>query len=104
QAIVGRVPVGGEVGQILVIDDDQEIIVAHIALGGVGLVHPAAAGVGSEQDDLEDPAGLLALGGRELQGILELGEQDLDHAGKLALLSLRQMVQILLHTLISPIK
>src|SRR3546814_10955249 len=52
--VLGDIPVVGDVGEILVADDDQQIEVGLIAV--LGLVHPVIAGVGAEQDDLVDLA------------------------------------------------
>ena len=51
-AILGGVPVDRHLGQLGLVDDDQEIVV-----GEVAVLHPAVAGVAAEQGDLQDPDG-----------------------------------------------
>jgi hypothetical protein len=54
EPVVGAGPEFRPVGQLLMIDDDEEIEIGLVALGGVRLVDPAAAGVASVENDLED--------------------------------------------------
>lgn len=96
-AVFGAVPVGGEVNHALLVDDDKQVIVAEVALCGVGLVYPSAASIGSEQDDLEDPALLLLRGRSARHGVGELLEQDFRHAGEFALLAMREVVEVRSH-------
>src|SRR3546814_17692852 len=85
-------------GQPLVVDDDQEIEVRAIALGGVRFVDPAAARITAIQDDLVDPALLLPGHGAECECILEFLEDDLLHALELALLVRRELIEIGFHS------
>ena len=58
QALLGRRPVGGFVGQLLLVDYDQQVEVGDVALGGMRLVNPATACMTAVQDDLEDASAL----------------------------------------------
>jgi hypothetical protein len=44
QPVIDLGPVFDAIGQPLVVDDDQQVIVRLVALGGVWLVDPVAAG------------------------------------------------------------
>jgi saccharopine dehydrogenase-like NADP-dependent oxidoreductase len=95
QVILGLGPVLQHVGQLLVVDHDQEVVVADIAADRIG--HPVAARVAPEQHDLEDPALALVRAGPARDGVLELGEQHLGDALQLAPLALGQVLQAGFH-------
>src|SRR3546814_4283871 len=52
--VLGRGPELDTVGQLLMVDDDEQVEVGLVSLGGVRLVDPAAARIASVEDDLED--------------------------------------------------
>src|SRR3546814_1537773 len=95
--VLGDIPVVGDVGEILVADDDQQIEVVLIA--GLGLVHPVIAGVGAEQYYLVYLAAPLVRLGGPPDRRLELVDEDLPDALELALLLFGQMVEIVAHAL-----
>ena len=97
QLVLGLLPVGDTVGEALVVDDDEQVEVGFVALGGVRLVDPAAARVAAVEHDLEDAALLLPCLRGERGGFLEACEQNLEHALKLALLGGRQMIEVGAH-------
>src|SRR3546814_13468206 len=74
------------------VDDDEQVEVGLVSLGGVRLVDPAAARIASVEDDLEDARLLLPAGRGNCRLIAEFLEEDLDDALQLALLGGRQMV------------
>lgn len=96
QPVLCLVPVG-EVGKLVVVDDHQQVEIAAIALHRQRLVHPVAARIGAEQDDLQDTAALLPVRAAFRQRVLQFGKQDLDHAGQFLLLVLRQMIDAGFH-------
>ncbi|WP_410010522.1 hypothetical protein [Phyllobacterium zundukense] len=61
------------------------------------LIHPIAAGIGAEEDDLQDPAQFVEGCGATLQGIVELLVQDLKDARQFALLAFREMIKAGFH-------
>src|SRR3546814_2661721 len=75
---------GCAVGQFLLADDDEDIIVGFILVRRCRRIDPVAAGVAAEQDDLED-ARALAAPGRIFGGLAELVQDDLDDVLQLAL-------------------
>ena len=89
-------PVGHAVGQLGLVDDDQEVEVGLVALGGVRLVDPAAPRVAAVEDDLADPR-LAAVAGRLGIRILELLEQERHHPLELAPLRVGQMIEVGTH-------
>lgn len=70
------VPIFGCVGQILVIDDDEQVIVREIAAHRIDDM--LAARVGTEEDDLENAAVATMVGGASARRLRELLEQNLD--------------------------
>src|SRR5206468_7919006 len=97
EPLLGLAPIFHPIGQPLVVDDDEEIIVRLIAFGGMRLIDEGAAGVRAVKNDLEDPALLLPLLGRKAPRLLELLEQDCDDPFQLALLGGRQMIDVAAH-------
>lgn len=61
-------------------------------------VNEGAAGVGAEEDDLQDPPALSEIGRATLERIGKLFVDDLHDARKLALLLLGKMFQARFHT------
>src|SRR5438309_8071403 len=59
EPLLGLAPIFHPIGQPLVVDDDEEIIVRLIAFGGMRLIDEGAASIRAVEDDLEDPALLL---------------------------------------------
>src|SRR3546814_729601 len=84
-------------GQSLVVDDDEQIEVRPIALGGVRLIDPAATRIAAIEDDLVDPALLLPAHRAERERVLKLFEDDLLHAFKFALLVRWKMIEVGFH-------
>ena len=88
-------PVLGNIGQILVTDDDQDIVVGLVSV--LRLIDPVISSVTAEQDYVLDPAVLLprlrCARGREC----ELIHQNLLHALQLILLSREEMVRVVPH-------
>ncbi|MNV21537.1 hypothetical protein D3C71_1124750 [compost metagenome] len=83
-------PVVGDVGQLLMADDDQQVEIRQVAV--LRLIDPVGARIGAEQDDLQHhPAGppFLRAAAPAVLGRLEPGQQRIPHALKLALLPLR---------------
>src|SRR3546814_3494305 len=79
------------------IDDDEEVEVGLVALGGMRLIDPSPARIASIEDDLEDARLLLPGGGRNRGRVAELLEQDLHDALQLALLGGREMIKAGFH-------
>ena len=61
QPVIELRPIFDAVGQPLVADDDEQIIVGLVALGGMRLIDLGAARIAAIEDHLEDPARLLPL-------------------------------------------
>ena len=95
KVLLGLRPVFHHVGQPLVVDHHQDVIVAQVA--GDGIVHPVAARVRAVERHLEDAALALVRLRAQRRGVLELLEEDLHHALQLALLGRRQVLQGGLH-------
>lgn len=93
-------PIFDAVGNVLPVDDDEQIEVGLIALGGMWFVDPATTRVAAVQNDLEDSTSLALAGGERLH-IVELFEQDLQHAFEFALLVGRKMIEVSSHRTIS---
>jgi hypothetical protein len=93
QPIGGLVPVVGELAELAVVDDDQQIKIGPIALHREGLIDPSTLGVGAEQQNLQDPATLLEFSRTILQRILEFLMQNFQNAANLALLAKWHMVE-----------
>src|SRR3546814_16475520 len=87
QSFLGLRPIGCAVGQFLLADDDEDIIVGFILVRRCRRIDPVAAGVAAEQDDLED-ARALAATGRIFGGLAEIVKDDLDDVLQLALLEI----------------
>ena len=85
-------PIGGEIGELDVVDDHEHIEIRTIRLFRMWLVDPATAGIRSEQDDFEDAAALFKLRSTALQCIRKLFAQHFDSADELTLFERRQMV------------
>ena len=99
-AVLGHVPVVGRFRQLLVTDDDQDVEVGLVA--GVRRIDPVLAGIGTEQDDLEDAAVATPGLGRAAAGVdgaVEFLEQDRLDPLQFALLPLGQVIQVDLHDL-----
>lgn len=97
EAVLRLVPVGREICEFPVIDDDQQIVIRLVSLPRVRLIDPCSSAVGPEEDDLQNAATLLEVGRSLLEGVLEFLVQDLDDARELALFSLRKMIEAGLH-------
>lgn len=97
QPLIDPKPIFDAIGQPLVVDDDQEIIVGFITLGGVRLVDPTATGIAAIEDDLLDAALLAPSLGGERQTVLEFLEDDLHDARQFALLVGGKMIEIVTH-------
>lgn len=69
-------PIFYAIGQPLVVDDDQQIIVRLISLSRARLVDPAAARIAPKEDDLEYAPRLLPGMVRERKGMLEFLESN----------------------------
>ena len=89
-AVLGRAPDAaagiGALAQLLVIDDHQDVVVGLVALAHMPLVHPAAARVAAEQDNLVDAPAPLPFGGAGLDHGVEFLVEDVDDTGQFALL------------------
>src|SRR3546814_15253534 len=79
------------------VDDDEQVEVGLVSLGGVRPVDPAAARIASVEDDLEDARLLLPAGRGNCRRIAEFLEQDLYDDPQPALLGGRQMGDIGAH-------
>ena len=97
EPIVELRPIVRPIGQPLVVDDDQQVIVRLIALRRVRLVNPATPCIAAVEDDLGNPALALPVLRRERQRVLEFLEDDLDDALDLALLVRGKMFEAALH-------
>ena len=76
-------------------DHDEQVIVGEVAAHRI--FDPVAAGVGSEQDDLEKPSFAEPLGGTVRDGVVEAFAQGVDHELELVTLAGREVVKTLLH-------
>ena len=72
--VLGDVPVIGDIGQVFVADDDQQIEVGLVAV--LRLIDPVVARIAAEQDDLVDLAVALVRLGRARDRLVELLQQD----------------------------
>jgi hypothetical protein len=90
EPVLGLVPVIDQIGQPLVVDDDEDVVIRIIAANRIG--DPVAARIASVEDDLENAALLLPLLRRKRSRVLELGEEDFDDAREVLLLAARKMV------------
>ena len=92
QPVLGLRPELGNVGQILVVDNDQQIEVRIVASDRI--LDPVAPGIASEQDDLQKlavaKARLGAMRNRRRESIAD----NLDDARQLPLLGVRKMADI----------
>src|SRR4051812_41564312 len=79
------------------VDDDEEVKVGLITLGGMRLIDPAAARIAAVEDDLEDTRLLLPVRGGNRGGIAKFLEEDLHDALQLALLGRGQMIEVGTH-------
>lgn len=52
---LGALPIGDPVGQLLLVDDDEQVEIGLVALGRMRLVDLAFAGIGAVEDYLQDP-------------------------------------------------
>lgn len=102
EPVLGFLPVSHPVSQALVVDDDEEVIVRLIALGGMRFVDPIAARIGAVEDDPEDASLLFPVLGRERARFLEFLEQYLDDPFKFALLGRGQMIDVGAHLKANP--
>jgi hypothetical protein len=93
QPVLGGRPELHPIGELVLVDDHQQVEIRLIALRGVGLVDPAAARIAAVQDDLEDARLLLPIRRGDGDRVAKLLEQDLDNALQLALLGWGQMVE-----------
>src|SRR3546814_19931613 len=85
QSFLGLRPIGCAVGQFLLADDDEDIIVGFILVRRCRRIDPVAAGAASEQEDLEAARDLPAPG-RIFGGWAELVQADRDVVTKLPML------------------
>ena len=83
------------VGQILMIDNDQQIEIREVASDRI--MDPIAARIRSVEDDLEDLAVLQPLGPTGRDGFGERLADHLDHPAQFHLLARRQMIDRSLH-------
>jgi hypothetical protein len=97
EPVLGGRPEFDAIGQLVVVDDDEQIEVGLIALGGVRFIDPAAARIAAVEDDLENARVLLPVGRRDRGCVAEFLEQNLDDALQLALLGRWKMVETGLH-------
>ena len=74
EPVLGLLPIADTVGQALIVDDIQKIEVRLVAPGHVRLIDPAAAGVRTVEDDLENAALLLPVLGRKRDRLAEFLE------------------------------
>jgi len=102
QAILGAGPELDAIGEALVADDDEQVDIRAVALGGVGLVDEGAARVGAVEDDLGDAALLLPVVAAERDGVAKLLEDDLDDPFQLALLVRGKMIYAGAHRMSDP--
>src|SRR3546814_15142455 len=86
-------PIFDAVGQALVVHDDQQIIVGLIALGGVRLIDPAAAGIAAIENDLRNAALALPVLSSERQRLVAFLETALQDQFELALLLRRELIE-----------
>jgi len=89
--IVGARPPCLQIGEGVAVDDDEQVIVGDIAAGAI--LHPIAARVGAEQDQLEDAATLALVGELGFDGILKFIEQDAGDPFQLAALDGGKMIE-----------
>ena len=95
EMIVSLSPIFERIGQAIVVDDDENIIVREIAADRV--FDPVAARIGTVKDDLEDTPLLLPFLRGEAGRILEFGEQDLDDPFEIAAFPVGQMIEAGFH-------
>lgn len=91
QVIIGLGPVILCVGELLVIDDDEQVIVGDVAADGI--IDPVAPRVRAKQGDLEDASLPLERLGTQLDRVFKLLEQDLLDQRQLRALGIRQMIK-----------
>src|SRR3546814_7211042 len=72
-------------GKLVLFDDDEDVIVRHIAFSRLGLIDALAARDRSIENDLQDPA-RLALAAGELVGVFELLENRTHNLFEFALI------------------
>lgn len=95
EPLAGLVPKFGRIGDGLVVDDDEQVIIRDIAIGAI--LDPIAARIGAEQDQLEDATRLACGGELGFHRILKFVEQDAGDALQLAALDGGQMIEIGAH-------
>ncbi|MCY1304429.1 hypothetical protein D9M70_541830 [compost metagenome] len=83
--------------ELLRIDDNEDVVVGAVTLHRMRFIDPRSAGVGTEQDNLQDPAAFLEVGRATLERIGKLLVDDLHNAGKLALFLLGKMFEARFH-------
>jgi hypothetical protein len=93
--VLGDIPVIGDLGEVAVTDDDQQVEVGLIAI--LGLVDPIVPSVAPEQDDLVDLAVAPPRLGRARARLPELVHQHPDDPRELVLLALRKIVDAAAH-------
>lgn len=94
QPVLGAVPVSGKVNDALLVDHNQKVIMTEITFGRMRLVHPVAARIRAEEDDLEDPAILFFRRRGAFHRIGKLGKENIRHAFEFALFSVWEVIEI----------
>src|SRR5258708_7531570 len=100
QLILGPGPEFHNVGQILMIDHDQQIKIGEIAADRI--LDPVPPSIASKQDDLQKLAIAKPRLGSVRDAFCKPVADDLDDMGKLALLGFRQMIKIGAHLGLDP--
>src|SRR3546814_18697379 len=72
-------------GELVLVDDDEDVVVGHIALGRLRLIDAFAARDRPVENDLQDPAS-LAIATNELVRVFELLENRANNLFQLALI------------------
>src|SRR3546814_10500905 len=93
QPFLGLRPIGGAIGQFLLADDHEDIVITLVLVRRQRRIDPITPRKATEQHDLQDSRALSAPG-RILGRLPELVEQYLDDALKLALFGGRKMIDI----------
>jgi hypothetical protein len=76
----------GDVGEVVMVDDDEDVVIGEVAADRV--LDPVAAGVTAEQDDLEDAPVAKTRLGAQTDRIGEPGAHDIDHQRQFPALAL----------------
>jgi hypothetical protein len=102
QSLLGLGPEFGDVGQLLAVDHDEQIIIGKIAPDRI--LHPVAPRIASKEDDLQKPAAAKPRHRPPPDREIEALADQLHHELELASLPLGQMLSAGLHPLLASLQ